>query len=69
MQNNKCWCGQHRNHGGNKKLAALHSKMTQQMCKEEKEKLENLNGKPVETKEVVIPFKSAFSKTNARLIL
>lgn len=53
---NKCWCGSHRNHGGDKKLAAEHSKIAQARFAEEKEKFEKLNGKVEKTKYIPKPF-------------
>lgn len=57
---NKCWCGQYRNHGGNKKLAAAHSKIAQKKLAEEREKLEKLNGKPEKKERDVLPFRLIF---------
>lgn len=56
-------------HGGDKKLAAKHSKINQARFLKEQKRLEELNGAPVETKAVERPFRTVFNKTGARLLL
>jgi len=68
-ENSKCWCGKYRSHGGNKKLAAKHSKIAKKLFEDEKQRLEALNETPIKTKVVVLPFQSAFTKTKARILL
>ena len=66
MQNNCSICGKHRNHGGDKKLAAKHSKIAQKKFAEEREKLEKLNGKPEKKQREITPFRLVF-KSNGRI--
>lgn len=65
----KCFCGKHKNHNGDKKLADAHSKILQQQFAEEKARLEKLNGAKLQTKKVVLPFRSETNKSGARVFL
>lgn len=70
MTSNRCQhCGDTKTHGGNKKLADLHSRILQKKFAEEKERLEKLNGAKTQTKEVVLPFRSETNKSGARVFL
>ena len=62
-------CHKAKSHGGNKKLAAEHSKMAQKIFNAEKKRLEKLNGAKLETKAVTYPCWSDFSKTGGRIFL
>ena len=62
MQNKCEWCGAHRNHGGDKKLAAAHSKMSQKKYEKERLRLEELNGKPEKKQRDILPFGLIFRK-------
>jgi len=41
--------------------------MAKKLFEAEKQRLEDLNGKPVKTKVVVLPFHSTFTKTKAKV--
>ncbi len=63
MTSNRCLlCGDTKTHGGNKKLADLHSKFLQKQFAEEQARLEKLNGAKTETKAVVLPVKEWVNK-------
>ncbi len=67
---NKCrYCGDCKTHGGNKALSDSHSKILQKQFAEEGAKLEKLNGAKLQTKEVVLPFRSETNKMGARVFL
>ena len=61
----RCFCGKHKNHNGDKKLSNAHSKILQKQFAEEQVRLENLNGKTVK---VIFPFWTDTSKTGARIV-
>ena len=70
MTSNRCLhCGDTKTHGGNKALSNSHSKILQQQFAEEKTRLEKLNGAKLQTRKVVLPFRSETNKSGARVFL
>jgi hypothetical protein len=66
MQNKCSICGKHRYHGGDKKLAAAHSKIAQKKHEAERKRLEELNGKTEKKQRVILPF-SLIQRKNGSL--